>query len=381
MNDEYAMAIDPESARPPTPPPPPPLPPRKKMGCAVWAAVIVGVGFVVFAMLMFVGLIFASITGQSVEMASEEGAAAALVERTVEGTGDQKILLVPVVGLIADMPQQGLVRSQPGMVSTVMAMLKRARRDSDIRAVILAIDSPGGGITASDVLYHDIVKFREETGLPVVALFGDVAASGGYYVGAAAEHIVAHPTSVTGSIGVIMPMLNVKGLLDKVGIQTTPIKSGENKDIGSAFREMTPEERAMLQEIVNEYYERFVSIVRTGFETRGVPVDEDALRKNCDGRVFTGRQAKERGFVDAIGYFEDARRAAEQRGGIPAGQSRVVVFAPKPTLLGMILAKASAPRPDSVTLKIEGLTDSTAPRFMYLWHVGAPSLFSSFARD
>ena len=138
---------------------------------------------------------------------------------------------------------------------------------------------------------------------------------------------------------------------------------------------------AMLQEIVDEYYERFVSIVQKGFETRGIPIDAQALRENCDGRVFTGQQAMERGFVDAIGYFEDARSAAEQRGGISPGDSHVIVYSPKPTLLSMILAKAATPRPDSLTLKIEGLTDSTAPRFMYLWHVGAPSLSSSFGRE
>jgi len=380
MNDEYAMAIDPEPAQPPPPPPPPP-PPKKKMGCGVWAAIIAGAGFAALGLLIFVGLVIASVAGQSVETASQGGMAANLMERTVEGTGDLKILLVPITGLIADMPQDGLLSSRAGMVSTVTAMLKRAREDPDIRAVVLAIDSPGGGITASDVLYHEIMRFREETGLPVVALFGDVAASGGYYVGAAAEHIVAHPTSVTGSIGVVMPLFGAKGLLDKVGLEARPIKSGENKDLGSAFREMTPEERAMLQEIVDEYYERFVSIVRKGFETRGVPVDEPVLRGHCDGRIFTGRQALERGFVDALGYFQDARRAAEKRAGIRTGGSRVIVFAPRPTLLSTILAKAAAPRPDTVTLKIEGLTDSTAPRFMYLWHVGAPSLFSSFVGE
>ena len=159
------------------------------------------------------------------------------------------------------------------------------------------------------MLYHELQEFHQDTNKEIVSLLGDVAASGGYYVAAASQRIVAHPTTVTGSIGVLMPLVGIEGLLDKVGVKVQPIKSGPMKDVGAMSREMTPEERAMLQGIVNEYYERFVTVVHNGMKGRNVAITLEKLKGYCDGRVFTGEQAKQIGFVDEIGYFKDAVRA------------------------------------------------------------------------
>ena len=134
-----------------------------------------------------------------------------------------------------------------------------------------------------------------------------MAASGAYYVASASQRIVAHPTAVTGSIGVIMPLFGMEDLFAKIGVKSRPIKSGPMKDVGSLFRDMTPEEQQMLQGIVNDYYDRFVGIVLDGMKARGVKITREELVKYCDGSVFTGERAKEIGFVDEIGYFEDAR--------------------------------------------------------------------------
>src|SRR5262249_45844199 len=152
----------------------------------------------------------------------------------------------------------------------------------------LRINSPGGGVTASDIMYHDLMRFRHTTGKPVVACMMDVAASGGYYLAMACDLVYAHPTTVTGSIGVIMSLYNASGLCEKLGVSSNPIKSGPNKDIGNPGRPMTEQERAILQGVVNGFYVQFVHVVVEG---RHMP--EERVRELADGRVYTGIEAKE----------------------------------------------------------------------------------------
>src|SRR5262249_22941878 len=163
------------------------------------------------------------------------------------------------------------------------------------------INSPGGAVTASDILYQDLVRFRAETGKPVIACMMDVAASGGYYVAMGCDRIYAHPTTVTGSIGVIMSLYNATGLFHMLGVKSDPIKSGPNKDIGNPGRPMTEEERAILQQMVGSFYDQFVQVV-----VRGRPeLPEERIRALADGRVYTGLDAKKLGLVDEIGYLDD----------------------------------------------------------------------------
>ena len=177
-------------------------------------------GCTVLLLIGFAGLLLCpGRNGVSVEGGGEE---AQLVEQTIEGHGPNKILLVPISGLITDAPRSDLFRSEPGMVASIHDMLRAARRDPQVKAVLLDIDSPGGGITASDVLYHELKEFHEQTGKEIVSVFDDVAASGAYYVASASQRIVAHPTAVTGSIGVIMPLFGAEDLFAKIGVTVAP---------------------------------------------------------------------------------------------------------------------------------------------------------------
>jgi protease-4 len=180
-----------------------------------------------------------------------------------------------------------------------------------VKAIVLDINSPGGSVGAVQELHSQIRRVRKEFNIPVVALFGDVAASGGYYIAAACDRIVAHPGTLTGSIGVIFSVDNVEGLFSKIGFKTEPIKSGQHKDIGSWSRPMTREEREILQGIIDDAYGQFLAAVSTG---RNMPLDK--LRPLADGRIYSGAQALEAGLVDALGDSDDAIELAGKLGNI-----------------------------------------------------------------
>lgn len=188
---------------------------------------------------------------------------------------------------------------------------------SEIKAIVLDIDSPGGSVGAVQELHGVIQRVRAEQKKPVVALLGDVAASGGYYLASACDKVVAHPGSLLGSIGVIFNTMNVEGLFAKLGLRSDPIKSGRLKDIGSPTRAMTREERELLQALIDDAYGQFLGAVSRG---RGIP--EDKLRPLADGRIFTGRQALGLGLVDSLGDSQDAVKMAAELGGI-SGKPKV----------------------------------------------------------
>ena len=189
----------------------------------------------------------------------------------------------------------------------ILDMLADARRDPSIKAVVLRINSPGGGVVPSDRIHQALQGLHK----PVVVVMEDLAASGGYYIAAGADYIVANPATLTGSIGVISTFPEASELFEKLGVRFTVIKSGEAKDFGSPYRPMTPEERAYWQGVINEAYERFVRIVAEG---RGM--SEEEVRKLADGRVYTGQQALELGLVDELGYLDDGIAKAADLGGI-----------------------------------------------------------------
>jgi protease-4 len=216
-----------------------------------------------------------------------------------------KVALIDVEGMILNARSSGLLGDGDNPVSLFRERLDAAACDARVKAVVLRINSPGGAVTASDIMYQEVLAFRRETGKPVVACMMDVAASGGYYVAVGCDRVYAHPTTVTGSIGVIMSLYNAAGLFSKVGLTSEPIKSGPNKDIGNPGRPMTAEEKAILQGMVNSFYDRFVQVVVQG---RGLP--EDRVRAIADGRVYVGLEAKKLGLVDEIGYLDDALQAA-----------------------------------------------------------------------
>ncbi|MBI5630998.1 MAG: signal peptide peptidase SppA [Elusimicrobia bacterium] len=180
-----------------------------------------------------------------------------------------------------------------------------------VKAIVLDINSPGGSVGAVQELYSQIQRVRQEKRIPFVALFGDVSASGGYYIAMACDKIVAHPGTLTGSIGVIFSVGNLEGLFQKIGYKVDPIKSGKHKDIGSPARPMTKEERGILQAVIDDAYKQFLAAVSQG---RHIP--EDQLRPLADGRIFSGRQALAAHLVDMVGDSVDALELAGKLAGI-----------------------------------------------------------------
>lgn len=232
-----------------------------------------------------------------------------LTERVIAGEGRDKILLLDLAGFISSQDSESLLggRKKPGLLARVREELDRARADRRVKAVVLRINSPGGGVTASDVLYHELKKFKRETGAKVLAHIMDVGTSGAYYAALAADRITAQPTSVTGSIGVIMFRLDATGLMQKIGLQSIEISSGDRKGMGSPFRVLEPEEKAIFQHMVDTLDGRFVGIVA---EERKLPVD--AVKKLADGRIYTSAEALDAGLIDGIGYLDDALEQAKK---------------------------------------------------------------------
>jgi len=229
----------------------------------------------------------------------------ATVMQTGGGLLGDRIALVKIEGVILDS-------------SNTLEELRRYDHSSGIKAIILRIDSPGGGVVPSQEIYEEVKKIREEGQKKVVVSMGTVAASGGYYIASASNRIVANPGTLTGSIGVIMELANVEGLFKKIGVESVVIKSGRNKDIGSPFRKMQPEERAILQRLMDDVHDQFIHAVAEG---RGL--EEKQVRELADGSVFTGRQAKELGLVDDIGDLQDTIRLTADLVGIK-GEPRIV---------------------------------------------------------
>jgi protease-4 len=196
----------------------------------------------------------------------------------------------------------------------VAEALEQAAANRSIKAVVVRVNSPGGSVVASDEIYRAFLEFEK----PIVISMGEMAASGGYYVACGADYVLAHPGTLTGSIGVISEFYNLEELLDEIGVDVFVISSGPTKDFGSPYREMTEEERGMWEAVIDETYESFVSIVA---EARDLPLAD--VRALADGRVYTGQQALELGLVDGLGTLDDAIAKAAELGGI-AGEPYVV---------------------------------------------------------
>ncbi|MGH7374163.1 MAG: signal peptide peptidase SppA [Candidatus Rokuibacteriota bacterium] len=287
-----------------------------------------------------------------------------LEEETVEGKGTSKILLLDLSGVLSeDLPSFSLGAPPPRvpLLARVREELQKAEKDDRVRALIVRINSPGGTITASDVLYHELLAFKERRKVPVIAAIMDVGASGGYYAALAADTIVANPTTVTGSIGVVMVTVNAQGLLEKIGVAPLAIKSGPMKDAGSPFRSLTEPERAVFQSIIDEMYGRFVGLI---VKARKLP--EDRVRAAADGRVYTAEQALRLGLVDRIGYLEDVVALAKERAGLT--EARVVMYhRPKEYRANIYSATPTPSTAESTLAQFAAALGGGGPRFLYLW--------------
>ncbi len=286
-----------------------------------------------------------------------------LMEKELGGSGPSKVLMLELSGLISSAEEHSFY-VLPSQVARFKEALMKAAADPDVKAVVLRVNTPGGTVTASDVLYHEIRMFKQKKKIPIIASIMDVGASGGYYVSVATDKIVAHPSSVTGSLGVIMLSMNAHGLLEKIGVQASAITSGPRKDMGSPFRAMTEEERAIFQSVINGFYERFLAVIKEG--RRNLTADE--IKKLADGRIYSGDQAKALGLIDRVGYLEDALELAKAEAGLT--EARVVVYQQQGEFRQNIYSKFLGGGDGLNTLAnfdLMALVRSGTPQFMYLW--------------
>ncbi len=283
------------------------------------------------------------------------------VERTVHGEGDAKILMLELSGTLSTRGQPGRfgIGGRESIVARVREQLERAVHDDAIEALLLRIDSPGGTVIASEILYREIQRFKREREVPVVAQFMGTAASGGYYVAMAADEVRAYPSAVTGSIGVIMAGVNVAGLLEKVGVTNQTLTTGAFKDAGSPLRPMRPEEQAQLETILADLFEGFLDVVDQGRPN----LDRAAVQALADGRIYSATQAKEAGLVDAIGDLPDAVAATRKRAGLE--QARVVVYhRTGETRENLFSSQTPSAGPGGL---MELIQSRSQPAFLYMW--------------
>lgn len=287
-----------------------------------------------------------------------------LKETTIQGNADQKILVIPIQGIISDQPQKGLFSSMPSLVQEVNSKLQLAAADPEVKAVILKINSPGGTVTASDIIYREIQEYKKKTGAKVIAAMMDIAASGGYYISLASDKIIAHPTTMTGSVGVIFMRPKLDGLMNKIGVDVDVTASGRNKDMGSPFRKDTPEEEQIISNMVSDYAGRFLSLVN---ENRHPT--EKQLEEISTARVFSADGALKVGLVDKLGYLDDAVSEAVKMAGLP-DNARVITYKRKTYPNDTIYNSAEAQ-----TMKMPALVNFDAETFMpprtgfyYMWY-------------
>jgi len=330
-----------------------PLPPRKPS--TAWKAVK-WIGFLVVVLICVASVFFNVIL--SAGLVGISGGAAAperVIERHISGpsgmSAASRVAVITVEGVITGTEDTGPSR-------WILAQIKRAREDKKVRAVLLDVDSPGGGITASDVAYNRILDLKKAN-KKVIVLMRDLAASGAYYISAPADEIFAHPTTLTGSIGVVIYGFTIEGLFQKIGVESVVYKSGPYKDILSPYRPATEEEKKMLQGITDQMFSRFKDIVAQGRKL--TPEETDAV---STGAIFTAQEAKDRKLIDQIGYYEDAVAAARSAAG---GAGVEVVKYERPPTLADILFSSQTDASKDLQAELARLIAERKPGLYYIW--------------
>jgi len=291
-----------------------------------------------------------------------------LEEKLLEGTGKPKILLLDLDGLISFNEETDYVRLQkkPSKVAFFGEALRKAEADPEIVGVIVRINSPGGSVAASDTIYHELMRFKQKKKVPVSAFIMGTGASEGYYVASAADRIVASPTSVTGSIGVIAMKFNVEELLLKIGISEETYKSGKMKDFWLPFRPSAPEEKEMLQNIIDKLFARFVEVV---YASRKHLLTEAEVKELADGRILTAIDAVNARLIDQVAYLDETIDMMKKS--INIQEARVIMYAQPGTLKSNIYSETAVRVPQVINLisvNAEDLSLFSGVQFMYLWN-------------
>ena len=287
----------------------------------------------------------------------EESASAKLAGALAKSKSSKPgIAWIKVRGVIAQDNSSGPF-SRPTGAGAIAKKIRDAADDKNVKAIVLDINSPGGTVASVQNLYGELLKAKEN-GKKIVALFRDVAASGGFYIAMAADKIVAEPGTITGSVGVIMQTSNVEGLFDKIGVKVMPITSGKYKDMGSAYRPMTDAEKAILQDMVNDTYTQFFAAVKAGRPD----VTPENLTEYTDGRVFTGQRAFNLGFIDKLGGEEEARLLAGELAGLK--DPKIINQRPSDGLRELIFSFGSSMENQSLAKQLQSLA---TPSVSYLW--------------
>jgi protease-4 len=301
----------------------------------------------------------------TVDMAAPAPAAAGPVIEMPLGAcrhAGPKIAIIDVDGLILNQNLDGSIFPGDNPVALFQEKLEAARSDPGVRALVLRIHSPGGGVTATDMMWQELKRFRQETRRPVVACLLDVATGGAYYLACGCDHILAHPTTLTGGIGVIWNGYNLRDFLAQINIIAQPIKAGPNTDLGTTLRNLTPEAGKLLQGIAGEFHERFKKVV---VEAR--PGLDRSDESTFDGAVFTAASAHKRGLIDSIGYLDDAVARARELAGEP--QARLVLYRRRndPAHSSLAVTSNFHPANSLLPIHVPGLQRSRLPTFLYLW--------------
>jgi protease IV len=280
-------------------------------------------------------------------------------EKYVTGEGVDKVAVLPVVGQISSAGSDAL-GAQTATPETLRNQLRQAERDDSVKAVVIEVNSPGGGVVASDRMRESIQEFKEETEKPVVVSMGDTAASGGYYIATVADEIVANENTLTGSLGVIFSYFNFAEAAEEYGIEQEIVKSGPYKDIGSPTREPTEEELQILQAYVNDAYDSFVRVIVEG---RGL--SEEEVRELADGRIYSGQQAEALGLVDALGNLESAAEVAGDLASVE--EATVVRYQRVQGLVELLRGRLAPPESEALkVLKTAGLNPTPELQYLYL---------------
>jgi len=314
----------------------------------------------------FIGATFLSTAGCFPRVKLLPDATDPLKEFVLKGNGRDKIAIININGLISDKVQRDFMsREDPSLLQEVITQLDMAEKDPAVKAVVLKINSPGGTITASDILYQKILAYKNGTGAAVIAAMMDIATSGGYYVALPADQIIAHPTTITGSIGVIFITPQVHELMDKIGLGVSVQTSGKNKDMGSPFREITEEENAIINSTIGYFGDRFLSLVKQHRKDRALCVNDIQT-----ARIFTADAALRAGLIDRIGYLEEAIAAARQTAGLPEN-ARVIAYRrtayPNDSIYNTLSTRHGEGGSPLVNIDFLNFLPACSTGFYYLW--------------